>query len=62
MPTCKKCNAPLTGEVDTTNITVCPKCGKRWQLTADRTAIQSTTITVQDAALVLTNTFGGSNG
>ena len=58
-PNCKKCATPLTGEVDTANITTCPNCGKRWELTADQTAIKSTTIVVQDAALEFVSTFKG---
>lgn len=57
-PNCKKCDTPLSGEV-TANITTCPKCGKRWQLTADQTAIKSTAVTVQDAEIKAVSTFKG---
>ena len=49
-PDCKRCKTPLSGEV-IEHITVCPSCGKRWELTPDLTAIKSITLEVQDATL-----------
>lgn len=48
-PACNRCGAALTDEVDTAGVTVCPGCGKRWQLTPDRAAIAATTLEVHDA-------------
>jgi uncharacterized Zn finger protein (UPF0148 family) len=44
---CKRCRTQLNGPVDKTGVTVCPNCGKRWQLTPDRAAIVSTTLQIQ---------------
>lgn len=61
-PNCKRCNTPLSGEV-IGHITVCPSCGKRWELTPDCLAIKSITLEVQDAQLITVSTFkiGDSN-
>lgn len=48
-PDCKRCSRELNGEVDEAGVTACPNCGKRWQLTADRTAIQATILKIHDA-------------
>ena len=63
-PDCKRCKTPLSGEV-IEHITVCPSCGKRWELTPDLTAIKSITLDVHDAQLVMATTFkigDSSNG
>jgi Zn finger protein HypA/HybF involved in hydrogenase expression len=61
-PDCKRCKTPLDGEV-IEHITVCPSCGKRWELTPDCLAIKSITLEVQDAQLITVSTFkiGDSN-
>ena len=43
---CRRCGSNLTGEVDAKHLTVCPQCGKRWQLTEDHAAIQDTPLIV----------------
>jgi hypothetical protein len=50
-PNCKRCNTPLSGQV-TGGLTVCPGCGKRWELTPDCLAIKTTVLTVRDARRV----------
>ena len=51
-PTCKKCKSPLSGEIRYDH-TTCLHCGKRWLLTADHTAIYSTTLDVQSTEHII---------
>ena len=45
-PNCARCGAQLIAPL-VDRLTVCPDCGKRWELTADGAAIVGTTLQVQ---------------
>lgn len=47
MLNCRRCGQALNGPIDAQHITVCPRCGKRWQLTTDHTQIQDTRLVIQ---------------
>ena len=51
-PNCKRCNTRLTGKIRY-NHTICPNCGKRWELTKDYAAIKTTVLQVQDGEHIL---------
>lgn len=56
-PLCNDCGKRLDGEVRG-DLTICPKCGRAWTLSADRQSIKIT-LDVQSVTFTAANIVGG---